>query len=992
MRLGDVSISRQLRLGLGIILALVLTLGAVAWLQTDRLWRQTDNLYRHPFQVSRALGELENIFLLIRVDMRDLALGGGINPTSEVLPLIASRKNEAERQLTIVRNEYLGPIQDVNELTTEFARWTSYHEESARLYQDGKTAEAVYRITTGAGGQRIGQQLRARLDRMQEFARKKADEFYRQSEVVSNESSQELAILFGVIVLLSTAISWLFLKSIKDPIRDLTDVVAQFQRGRLAARSSYDAGNELGSLGRAFNAMAATIQDETRRHELATQIAAVMLRETELASFCRELLKVLLSGTGSQVGAAYFLNAAGTSFELFDSIGMGGAGREAFSATTLDGEVGAALATGVIQHLSDIPSDSRFTFAAASGDFVPRAILTIPVLAGAGAVAVISLASVRPYDEAVVRLVNDVWSVLTARLNGVLAARETEELARRLERQNRELDAQKHELMAQKSELNQQNIELEAQKAQLDQASRLKSAFLSNMSHELRTPLNSVIALSGVLHRRLEKTVSQEERGYLDVIQRNGKALLALINDILDLSRIEAGHDDVNPRSFSLHELVQSVNETLGPQARNKNIELTVSGDQLPPIYTDPDKCLRIIQNLVANAVKFTETGRVEVAIARVGDGVSVAVRDTGIGIAVDQIPFVFDEFRQADDGNSRRFGGTGLGLAIARKCALLLDGTLTVTSELGKGSVFTLWLPLGDRPSEAVSDADVERRFHKRAAVAAPAPRAQGQSILIVEDSEPAIVQLTDVLGRQGYLLSVARNGREALAMIGQSRPDAMILDLMMPEVDGFKVLKAIRGMEQTARLPVLILTAKHVTKDELSFLTSNNVQQLIHKGDVDREELLAAVARMVALQPLEDKSLTTAAPVAEITGRRRPDRPLVLIVDDHSDSRLAAKALLSAEYRILEAENGRAGIEMATAHRPDVILMDISMPVMDGVQALWELRKTSALRDIPVVAFTASAMTGDRESILAQGFNAYLSKPIDPDLLAQALNAVLG
>ena len=238
------------------------------------------------------------------------------------------------------------------------------------------------------------------------------------------------------------------------------------------------------------------------------------------------------------------------------------------------------------------------------------------------------------------------------------------EFSQKLEFQNRELEAQKTELASQSTELLEQNTELEMQKKQLFEASRLKTNFLSNMSHELRTPLNSVIALSGVLNRRLSKKIPDEEYSYLEVIERNGKHLLSLINDILDISRIEAGREEIEISDFSVGHLVADVVGMIEPQARQKNILLTFSEEkERVSIVSDFDKCRHILQNLVGNAVKFTERGKVEISIQKNGDKVEICIADTGIGISESHLPHIFDEFRQADGSTSRRFGGTGLGL-----------------------------------------------------------------------------------------------------------------------------------------------------------------------------------------------------------------------------------------------------------------------------------------------------------------------------------------
>jgi CheY-like chemotaxis protein/anti-sigma regulatory factor (Ser/Thr protein kinase) len=494
-----------------------------------------------------------------------------------------------------------------------------------------------------------------------------------------------------------------------------------------------------------------------------------------------------------------------------------------------------------------------------------------------------------------------------------------------------------------------------------------------------------VIALSGVLNRRLAKTIPAEEFGYLEVIERNGKNLLALINDILDLSRIEAGREEISVNHFFVRELADEIVAMIEPQAVEKKIGLLnqVAGD-LPPIVSDPVKCRHILQNLVGNAIKFTEQGQVTISARQSGGEILITVADTGIGIAADQHSVIFDEFRQADGSTSRKYGGTGLGLAIAKKYAQLLAGGITVESAPGQGSAFTLHLPLV-LPSgiQAVETGSPDAQTASRSE---PLPPAQGQTILIVEDNEPAIIQLTYILQAEGYRLMVAHNGKEALAQIEKSVPDAMILDLMMPEVDGFQVLKAIRETARTDQLPVLILTAKHVTKEELSFLKGNHIHQLIQKGDINKHDLLAAVSRMV--------TPPTAPSVPPPARRRRPTRPgkpLVLVVEDNPDNLRTARALLHDRYQVVEAQDGQAAVEQARMHRPDIILMDIALPVMDGIEALREIRKDETLRHIPVFAVTASAMKGDRETILAHGFDGYISKPIDAALLKQTLQTAL-
>ena len=986
MKLKDMRIRTQLRLGMGLILAFVILLGAVAWIQTDLLWSQTESIYTHPFQVSRAVGMLKADMQNIRRAMRDLLLAENDQEITAALQDVETSKIDASRQLAIIYDRYLGPRTDIASLESDFVKLNVFHDETIRLVRSGKTGEAVARTKTGAADGGTTDHLKSHIDSIGDFAGSKSDELYRMATEKKIALNRYLAIIIVAILLISFFVSWHLLRGIKEPLANLTRAAEQFRLGRLDSRSSYFAENELGVLSAAFNEMAETVETQMFINEQAARLAGVMLREIEARSFCRELIKELVEQTGSQSGAVYLLNPQRTVFEHFESIGLSGDGRASFSAVAHEGEFGAALATGKMQRLTDIPEDTRFTFTTVPGDLIPREIITLPLFAGQHVMAMISLASIRGYDEKAVRLLETVLTTVTARMNGVLAFREVQELAERLDHQNRELNAQKQELVAQADELTHQNTELEMQKKQLDAANRMKSTFLSNMSHELRTPLNSVIALSSVLGRRLAKKIPEEEFDYLEVIERNGRHLLALINDILDLSRIESGRMEISPARFSLRALVGEVVDMIHPQAREKDIALQNKIDEnLPSITTDPDKFRHIMQNLIGNAVKFTDAGSVEVSARLVDKEILVAVRDSGIGIAADHLPRIFEEFRQADEGTSRRYGGTGLGLAIAKKYATLLQGNITVESSPGEGSTFTLRLPLS-LSLPGVGGGTYIGCNSKDAADRQDLVAGRGQCILLVEDSEPAVIQMIDILSEQGYRVQVTRNGFDALAYVEGCLPDAVILDLMMPGMDGFEVLKQIRAAERTAPLPVLILTAKHVTKEELSFLTGNNIHQLIQKGDIGKTELLQAVARM--LEPPPEKPVLPARPRLN---RPRRVPPVVLVVEDNPDNLKTARALLAERYQVVAAEDGRAAIEQARRHLPDLILTDLALPFMDGFAALAAIREDETLRHIPVVAVTASAMKGDREEILSHGFDGYISKPIDEKALMQTLSEVL-
>jgi len=976
--------------GFALILLSVVVLSMIALRQSSLIAGQADDLYDHPLTVRRALGELKVDILKMHRDMKDLFLVEGEDEISVILQSIEGSRRNALRQFDVLHERFLGDRADVDRAHDDFARWDVIREETVRLLREGDRQAAMARTRSdGPGGAHVALLLE-HLQKVDDFSWQRADQFNADSRALNSDLFIQMSLMVTGTMVLSLVIVMVLFRNIRRPLKELNAATQGFLKGDHAIRCTYVASDEFGQLSDSFNEMAGAVQSELDLGARAAALASVMLSADDARHFCRSLLAALFEHTGAQLGAVYLLDDEKTRFDHFESIGMDSSHCGSFSAVQFEGEFGHALATGKIQHITDIPDDTRSVLKTPAGTIFPRSIITVPLAVGGEIQAVVSLASTGVFSGSSLRLLDTIAGILSARMDGILAYNRLEEFSHKLGEQNRELEVQKSELSSQTRELTEQNIELELQKRQLDEANRLKSSFLSTMSHELRTPLNSVIALSGVLSRRLKDTVPAEEYGYLDVIERNGKHLLELINDILDLSRIESGREDLELERFDARALIKEVVELIGPQAEQKAVKLDFAeGEVLPEMLSDHGKCRHILQNIVANAVKFTEQGSVTVSAVTEAGTIHISVEDTGIGIEEKNLSMIFDEFRQADDSASRRYGGTGLGLAIARNYAELLGGGISVRSRIGEGSRFTVSLPLFADSGRLREGVDLS--FHEATeAMLAPViepHEARRKTILLVEDSQAIVIQLEDMLTAQGYTIMVARDGGEALQKIDRQMPDGMILDLMMPGVDGFQVLKRIREQQKSERLPVVILTAKYLTSDDLAFLKHNGVHQLIQKGDINKTQLLDAVARMLFPQAraMEQKSSVAqprkAAPAPGI------GLPLVLAVEDNVDNLLTLKALLADRYRIAGAEGGLQCIELAHRLKPDFILMDSTMPGMGGSETLARIRDDEALRGIPVIAVTARAMKGDREGFLAEGFDGYVSKPIDRELLLKAL-----
>ncbi|HEY3372335.1 MAG TPA: response regulator [Prolixibacteraceae bacterium] len=987
MKLENLRIGTQMKLGFGIVIMLIVVLGAISWQQTNKIEQHIINIYEHPFTVRKALGNLNSDILGMRLEFRNFLLAKDNKDREIALANSQFYEIDIEQQFNQLEKSYLGPQDDIVEARKAFLRWVAVRNGNRDLGMSGKIEEAMDRVQdTGDVGMEREQLLKC-INKIDQFASNKAAEYLAVTSVLKKTLDRQLGMLVSMILALTILIVYLLNRNIRRPIVELSAVTQQFMEGKTDVRCSYQMQNEFGQLSESFNHLADAIETELILNDQAARLAEVMLSKDDAHDFCHSLLSSLLGFTGAQMGAVYLLNVEKTEFEHFESLGIGSEGRSSFSALDYEGEFGAALASQQLQHITDIPEDTRFEFSTVSGKFTPREMVTIPIVTGNETVAVISLATIKSFSENNLRLLHSILSTLSARIHGILTYQKVIKFAQQLEYQNSELEAQKRELSVQTNELTGQNVELEMQKKQLDEANRMKTSFLSNMSHELRTPLNSVIALSGVLNRRLVGKVPDEEHSYLDVIERNGKQLLLLINDILDLSRIESGYEEVEIRKFDVSELIHAVTEVIEPQVKQKGIYLrnTTEGD-LPAIKCDYEKCYHILQNLVANAVKFTEVGGVDLSVQVKGETIHIIVSDTGIGIEKEHLPHIFDEFRQADGSNSRKYGGTGLGLAIAKKYTHMLGGQLLVDSTPGKGSQFTLVLPLQCTSGEANNTKPIDRTELTRHVQQPIHTDGRNKTILLVEDAEAIIIQMNEILSAQGYRIMVARNGSEALEQISQQIPDAMILDLMMPEVDGFEVLKRIREEEKTDHLPVIILTAKYVTKEELAFLKNNGIRQLIQKGDINKDQLLEAVSGMMMAETTEHQT-----PAKRLTKVHQPGAAVVLVVEDNPDNMLTIRALLDGKCTIIQADDGLAVIDLASLHLPHLILMDIALPGQNGIETLAELRKVEALKNIPVIAVSASAMKGDREDFIAYGFDDYISKPIDSNLFEKTIKQYL-
>lgn len=982
-------ISRLLLISVSAFMLLVIMLAFVSYMQSKRIQEQVDMIYNHPLKVRRALGNLKSDIYLIHWNTEGLLAQTDILKMQPFLKDIRNEEEEALRNFDILYSNYLGPKSDVDTLYSLFMACKHNREDVMTMITQGNQAQSST-IDVHFQSDSQSSHLKEIIDKLEvisNFSLRKSDELHAKSITLYKKLGMQLGGFTLLMLLLSLAIYYLLVRSIRRPLVELSRTSSKLQSGDLSARSWVNANNEFGELSMSLNSMAASLQYSVQINTMVNELTQKILLGADPKGYFSELLCALAQLTHSQLAAIYLLNDDKSSFELYHSLGGDENMPTRFSARTAEGEFGLAIKTATIQFVGNQTASKKLQFKAVSGSIWANEIITMPLVSVGEVFAIISLATIQQYPDFTLEFLKRVSGTISAHTTSMMSFKKLQEYSRLLSEQNTELETQKSALVSQSNELQQQNMELQIQKEQLNEVSRLKTSFLSNMSHELRTPLNSVIALSGVLHRRLIKLIPEEEYSYIEVIERNGKHLLALINDILDISRIEAGREEVILSRFNVCEQINEVVQMIKPQADAKSIELKVAkGACDVSIVNDADKFKHIVQNLVSNAVKFTEEGWVEIRVAEIDQYIQIQVMDSGIGISKKQLPHIFDEFRQADSSTSRKYGGTGLGLAIARKYAQILGGSLKAESVEHKGSVFILTLPLSLSQKNTLFESEIIEPLtaSQNAAQATRVLSQQKPIVLLIEDSEPAIVQIKDVLLDMDFEIQVFDNGPEALSWSHDHKVDAVILDLMMPNMDGFEVLAKLRATIVTQTVPVLILTAKHITPEELRFLKGNHIFQLIQKGDVNRNDLRTTIQKMVKVTQPSTEHLPVIKP-------SNSGRPLLLVVEDNADNLLTVNALLAESYDVIEAYNGLDAVQMARTHQPNLILMDIALPVMDGVEAFRAIRKDPFSQHIPIIALTASAMVSDREIILAHGFDAYIAKPIDVEPFYKTINAIL-
>ncbi|HEX4142079.1 MAG TPA: response regulator [Pirellulales bacterium] len=752
-----------------------------------------------------------------------------------------------------------------------------------------------------------------------------------------------------------------------------------------------------------------------------TELSEIIGGEQRLEQLGENVLRFLAEYVDAHAGA--FFAAGGQEFRRIATYGVPASAAMPDRFTPGDGLLGQAAKDGRTFLVRDVP-EGYLTVGSALGRGKPRHLVIAPATADDAVIAVLELGFLHPFDAAVIEFFDRVSEAIGVAVRSAHYRAHLQNLLEETQRQGEELQAQAEELRVsneeldeqsralkeshgrleqQQAELEQTNVQLEeqtqvletqrddltqatarlqAQSRELERASQYKSDFLANMSHELRTPLNSSLILAKLLADNPQGNLTAEQVRFAETIGAAGNDLLALINDILDLSKIEAGRMEVRPEAVPTRQLVDDLVRMFEPMTTPKGLAFStqISPDCPQIIDTDRQRLEQILKNLLSNAIKFTETGGITLRVDRAPDGrVALAVADTGIGIPADQQQIVFEAFRQADGTPNRKFGGTGLGLSISRELARLLGGELRLESEPGQGSTFTLTIPEAyDAALVRPRQADLAPELLAASEPPAPAPtiapakrdrpaaRARrvdddregltpvDRSILVVEDDQAFARILADLVHELNFKCLIAATAEEGLALAAQNLPSAVLLDIGLPDHSGLTVLDRLKHDARTRHIPVHVVSASD-----------------------DAEPALALGAVGYIIKPVEREKLVEALRRLETRLSQRMRR--VLVVEDDAVQLKSMQRLLGThDVETVGVGTAAQCLELLKTATFDCMVLDLSLPDASGYSLLETLSREDAYSFPPVIVYTGRDISQDDEQRLRRYSKSIIIKGV--------------
>ena len=922
------------------------------------------------------------------------------------------------------------------------------------------------------------------------------------------ETLRNILILIGIVgIILALILSYVLTHKLRSRISDLNYATAQTSIGNFDTRIKVNSNDEIGNLGKAFNTMLDELKKNQRAKSEYSDFITLINQNASLTEISNAALKKIIDTCGFLVGALYSIDEDEVS--LICSYGLNSTNpnreRNEFYKKIIE-----------TKKSIEISSESSLsTVQTGTLDLKISYLLLLPVINNNKVIAILELASIGKPNADAKDYLEKIKEQLAIGLTNAKAVVQLENFVNELkllneeyQKQNIQIKKQNDTLLELSTQLKTKAEELAIQKEKAEDSTRLKSQFLASMSHELRTPMNSILGLTELILDKAQMSGKNRER--LEVVLKSGKRLMSLINDILDLSKIEAGKMEIREEDLLLEEIIEEVSNTATPLALEKGLSFNVKRNCNTRfiINTDRGRVTQVLINLIGNAIKFTQKGKIELSVSFNQEKMLLfSISDTGIGISEEDKKIIFEEFRQIDGTTTRKYSGTGLGLAISKKILDLLGGKIWVASIEGEGSVFSFTIPVKyeqeKRKTEVmpvnvevlrkniknpvlVIDDDPEVRYTigqyliskgyevifaengetgiKLAISKQPfaitldllLPNKDGWSILkelkenlstkdipvilvsiigdknlgyglgafeyfvkpisaeklltafskleslakkriqkivIVDDDELEFEKFKNEFKADNITIEYIQDSEFAFNKIAEVQPDLIILDLMMPKLDGITLSHKLKSNSKTKHIPIIISTAKNLSEEEHISL-HEIVEDITVKSKGHPLDVLKTVRDRIKMQEVDEFFTNDDSEFSSNSNLLVEEESAgdffgeVLIVDDDPDTLFTLNEMVQATgCKTHLAKSGMECLKILENVRPDLIMLDIMMPEMDGFQTLKNIRSNTDLAGIPIYAVTAKAMVGDKEIILKHGFNDYIPKPVNSTIISSKI-----
>jgi signal transduction histidine kinase/DNA-binding response OmpR family regulator/CHASE3 domain sensor protein len=839
----------------------------------------------------------------------------------------------------------------------------------------------------------------------------------------------------------------------------LQDIAARISAGDYGVRIGDEGKDLLGSLAGTLNKMGESLQYSfgviSEKEWLQAGVAGLnksMLGEMDLQHLGENILGFIVNYTNSNVGA-FYLAKENNDLELVSSYALDNPLRKIIRRNEgVAGQVAADKKPMMIEKLQD--GELNVSFASAS--LIPHTVIAVPLIHDESVKGVLEVGKLSAYSKSEIQFLHAISSQVGVAINTAQNRKRLQELleetqtqaeelqmqhseletinealkakSQRLQVSEEELRVQQEELMQTNTELEERttlleeknqmieerNIEIQRKARELEISARYKSEFLANMSHELRTPLNSILLLARLMADNKNKNLDDDQIEYARVIEKSGQGLLALIDEILDLSKIEAGKMIMDFQRVALREITNDIQALFNPVAHEKNIGFNINISQEVPSHVETDKLRleQILKNLISNAIKFTSKGQVDLIVNKAAhddNAVVFTVRDTGIGIHKDKHSLIFEAFQQADGSTRRQFGGTGLGLSISRELARLLGGTIEVKSEPGRGSEFTLTIPslkptykqqaqpepqpaqkaALEEKSVLVTQDDTSMKMTQVLQRIESVLTKEPKKVLIVEENPAHARALFYFLENFNIESEIKSRTEESIDALLQKETTCVIHDMSGEDGDLYASLEKIKGTPGLENLPIIIFTSKSLSKLEEGKM-KQYVNSIIIKTAHSYQRILDEVSLFLHLSQNKNyaERYHDMARLTEVL----KDKKVMIADDDVRNIFSLSKVLESAGMDVISATDGREALEqLKNDPQVDIVLMDMMMPEMDGYETMKTIRSMPGLSKLPIIAVTAKAMADDRQKCISSGASDYITKPVDKDQLMSLLRVWL-